>query len=135
MQSSANLRSRRLVLKKTFETRARGNNRAVGWLERKAEDIQDAEAGWQRLSCCRVQAPQVWDASQLYALVQAYRGAWRVLRAVDSPLVWRQRSKLTRLMLRQRISERVAGGLLDIDQLRADSLTFIHRYCGDCDAL
>jgi hypothetical protein len=69
----------------------------------------------------------VWEAEQVHAIDSAFHGALRVLWAVRSPFVRRQKSDLTRSLLLQRINAKVAGGLLDIDQLRADALTFVHQ--------
>ena len=124
MQFSGNMFSQRL--EGTYEAPARVIARTGGPSERNAGIIRDPEGRHPFPSSVRTSG--VWDPAQLYAIDSAYRGAWRVLCAVHSPLVRRQRSRLTRAVLWQRINAKVASGLLDIDQLRADSLTFVHRY-------
>jgi hypothetical protein len=57
----------------------------------------------------------------------ALRSTWRLLRAVDSPLTSGSESSRVRGILLSRIEEKIGSGIRNIDELRADALTFIHR--------
>jgi hypothetical protein len=66
--------------------------------------------------------------SETETIDMALHSAWRLLRAVDSPLLrGGPRSHDVRQILQSHITENVRNGLTDIDQLRADALKFLHR--------
>jgi hypothetical protein len=67
------------------------------------------------------------DSSRSEIQEAALQSAWRLLRAVDSPLARGSRSNVVRRILSSHINKSIRNGLSDVDRLRADALSFLHR--------